>query len=60
MVVDKNQCEPTVKPSYEILLNAGYIDYSSILRLANSQEEREALIHKGVENAKAIIVLPES
>ena len=60
MVVDKNQCEPTVKPGYEILLNAGYIDYSSILRLANSQEEREALIHKGVENAKAIIVLPES
>ena len=60
MVVDKNQCEPTVKPSYEILLNAGYIDYSSILRLANSQEEREALIHKGVEDAKAIIVLPES
>jgi len=60
MVVDKNQCEPTVKPGYEILLNAGYIDYSSILRLANSQEEREALIHKGVEDAKAIIVLPES
>ena len=59
MVVDKNQCEPTVKPGYEILLNAGYIDYSSILRLANSQDEREALIHKGVEDAKAIIVLPE-
>ena len=60
MVVDKNQCESTVKPGYEILLNAGYIDYSSILRLANSQEEREALIHKGVEDAKSIIVLPES
>lgn len=60
MVVDKNQCDPVVKPGYEILLNAGYIDYSSILRLANSQEEREALIHKGVEDAKAIIVLPES
>ena len=60
MVVDKNQCEPTVKPGYEILLNAGYIDYSSILRLASSQEEREALINKGVEDAKAIIVPPES
>lgn len=59
MVVDKNQCEPIAKPSYEIVLNAGYIDYSSILRLANSQEEREALINKGVENAKAIIVLPK-
>jgi predicted acylesterase/phospholipase RssA len=59
MVVDKNQCEPTVKPGYEILLNAGYIDYSSILRLASSQEERETLINKGVEDAKAIIVLPE-
>lgn len=59
MVVDKNQCEPIAKPGYEILLNAGYIDYSSILRLANSQEEREALINKGVENAKAIIVLPK-
>lgn len=59
MVVDKNQCESTVKPGYEILLNAGYIDYSSILRLANSQEERETLINKGVEDAKAIIVLPE-
>ena len=59
MVVDKNQCEPTVKPGYEISLNAGYIDYSSILRLANSQDEREALIHKGVEDAKSIIVLPE-
>lgn len=59
MVVDKNQCEPIAKPGYEILLNAGYIDYSSILRLANSQEEREALINKGVEDAKAIIVPPE-
>ena len=52
MVTDKNQCPATVKPGREILLNTGFIDYSAILRLANSPEEREALIKKGAEDAK--------
>jgi len=56
MVVDKNQFEPSAKPGHEILLNTGYIDYSSILKLANSQEERETLIKKGGEDAKQIIL----
>jgi len=51
IVTDKNQCQPTVKPRYEILLNAGFVDYSSIFKLANSQEERETLIKKGAEDA---------
>ena len=50
IVTDKNQCLPTVKPRYEILLNAGFVDYSSIFKLANSQEERETLIKKGAED----------
>jgi len=51
IVTDKNQCQPTVNPRYEILLNAGFVDYSSIFKLANSQEEREMLIKKGAEEA---------
>lgn len=51
IVTDKNQCQPTVNPRYEILLNAGFVDYSSIFKLANSQEEREMLIKKGEEDA---------
>ena len=54
MVTDKNQCQATIKPGREILLNTGFIDYSAILRLANSPEEREALIKKGAEDAKKI------
>jgi predicted acylesterase/phospholipase RssA len=52
MVTDKNQCQASVKPGREIVLNAGYIDYSLIFKLANSPEEREALIKKGAEDAK--------
>jgi predicted patatin/cPLA2 family phospholipase len=51
IVTNKNQCLPTVKPGYEILLNAGFVDYSSIFKLANSQEERETLIKKGISDA---------
>ena len=57
MVTDKNQCLPTVKPGYEILLNAGFVDYSSIFKLANSQEERETLIKKGAEDAIQSLLL---
>jgi predicted acylesterase/phospholipase RssA len=55
MVTSKNQCIPTVKPGYEILLNTGFIDYTSIFKLANSPEEREALIKKGAEDAIACL-----
>jgi hypothetical protein len=53
MVLDKIQCETTVKPKYEILLNTGFIDYSSIWSLAKKPEERQALINKGAEDAIA-------
>lgn len=50
MMVDKIQCETTVKPGYEILLNTGFIDYSSIWALANNPAERQALINKGADD----------
>ena len=49
-MVDKIQCETTVKPGYEILLNTGFIDYSSIWALANNPAERQALINKGADD----------
>ena len=49
---DKNQCQSDIKPKREILLNAGYIDYTTIFKLASSPEERESLIKKGAEDAK--------
>jgi len=36
-------------------LNTGFIDYTSIFKLANSPEEREALIKKGAEDAIACL-----
>jgi predicted acylesterase/phospholipase RssA len=59
IVTDKNQCLPTVKPGYEILLNAEFVDYSSIFKLANSQEERETLIKKGAEDAIQSLLLDQ-
>ena len=53
MVLDKIQCETDVKPKYEILLNTGFIDYSSIWSLAQNPAERQALINKGAEDAIA-------
>ena len=50
IMVDKSQCETTVKPGYEILLNTGFIDYSSIWALANNPAERQALINKGMDD----------
>jgi len=57
MVTDKNQCHPTIKPGHEICINSGYIDYSSIFKLANSPEERESLIKKGAEDAITSLVI---
>ena len=51
---DKNQCRADIKPEREIILNAEYIDYSTIFKLASSPEERESLIKKGAEDAKKI------
>lgn len=39
MVIDKIQCETDAKPKYEILLNTGFIDYSSIWSLAQNPAE---------------------
>jgi predicted acylesterase/phospholipase RssA len=50
MVLDKIQCETVIKPEYEILLNIGFIDYSSIWTLAKDPAERQALINKGAED----------
>jgi predicted acylesterase/phospholipase RssA len=50
MMVDKSQCETTVKPRYEILLKTGFIDYTTIWSLAKNPAEREALIKKGADD----------
>ena len=50
MVIDKIQTRPTQTIKYELLIDTDFIDYSSIIRLANSQDERKALIEKGAEN----------
>jgi predicted acylesterase/phospholipase RssA len=55
MVIDKIQCEADVKPKYEILLNTGFIDYSSIWSLAQNPAERQALINKGAKDAIACL-----
>ncbi len=52
MVIDKIQSQPARAIKHELLIDTGYIDYSSILRLANSAEERKALVDKGAENVK--------
>jgi hypothetical protein len=55
MVIDKIQGQSTRQIKHELLIETGFIDYSSILRLANSAEERKALIEKGAENIKKYI-----
>jgi predicted acylesterase/phospholipase RssA len=55
MVIDKIQGQSTREIKHELLIETGFIDYSSILRLANSAEERKALIEKGAENIKKYI-----
>ena len=52
MVIDKIQSQPTMKIKYELLVDTGFIDYSCILRLANSANDRKALIDKGAESVK--------
>lgn len=54
MVIDKIQGQSTCEIKYELLIDTGFIDYSSILRLANSAEERKALIENGANNARKI------
>ena len=51
MLVEKIQCQSTIKAEYEIEINTGFIDYSSILSLANNPAERLALINKGIKDA---------
>lgn len=53
MVVEKSQCCTEIKPGYEILLNTGFIDYTTIWSLAKSPAEREALIQKGADDCLA-------
>ncbi len=55
MVIDKIQGQSTRKIKHELLIETGFIDYSSILRLANSAEERKALIEMGADNVKKYI-----
>ena len=55
MVIDKIQGQSTHKIKHELLIETGFIDYSSILRLANSAEERKALIEMGADNVKKYI-----
>jgi len=57
MVIDKIQSQPSRTIKHELLIDTGYIDYSSIIRLANSADERKALIDKGAENVKNILSL---
>lgn len=54
MVIDKIQSQPTMCPKHELLVDTGFIDYSSILRLANSPDERKALIERGASGIKRL------
>lgn len=55
MVIDRIQGQSTREIKHELLIETGFIDYSSILRLANSAEERKALIEMGADNVKKYI-----
>jgi hypothetical protein len=55
MIVEKIQYGTSVKADYEISINSGFIDYSSILSLANNPLERQSLINKGIDDAKKSI-----
>ena len=57
MIVEKIQYGTSVKAGYEIEINSGFIDYSSILSLANNPLERQSLINKGIDDAKKSIEL---
>ena len=50
MMLEKSQCCTETKPGCEILLNTGFIDYTTIWSLAKSHAEREALIKKGADD----------
>lgn len=56
MVIDKIQGQSR-QIKHEILVDTGFIDYSSILRIANSADERKTLIEKGAKNARDQIVI---
>ena len=51
MVVEKIQYGTNLKSMYEIEINTGFIDYSSIINLANNSAERQSLISKGINDA---------
>jgi hypothetical protein len=51
MVVEKIQYGTHLKSMYEIEINTGFIDYSSIINLANNSGERQSLISKGINDA---------
>ena len=53
IILEKSQCCTETKPGCEILLNTGFIDYTTIWSLAKSHAEREALIQKGADDCLA-------
>jgi predicted acylesterase/phospholipase RssA len=55
MVIEKIQTRPTRTIKYELLIDTDFIDYSSIIRLSNSPEDRKALIDKGANNVVKLI-----
>jgi predicted acylesterase/phospholipase RssA len=53
MIVDKIQFRNNSASTteYELEINTGFIDYSTILNLANNQIDRQILINRGVDDA---------
>jgi hypothetical protein len=51
MLLDKHQVDSNIPIKYELQINAGFIDYSTIFNLANHPDERQALIDMGMRDA---------
>lgn len=51
MLVDKHQVNTHIPIKYELEINAGFIDYSTIFSLANHPDQRQALIEMGMRDA---------
>jgi len=60
MLLAKTQYETTIQLEHEIILNAGFIDYTTIFTLAKNPEERIALIKKGQEDANISSLLSKN
>lgn len=51
MLLDKHQVDTHIPIKYELAINTGFIDYSTIFNLANHPDQRQALIDMGMRDA---------